>query len=71
MAIYVIFARAIRTMIVTKEFTNVNKGAFNNYVEKMRGGKGQKMSVFFHAKATKTVHTGKGSKMAKFCPRSC
>ena len=24
------------------------KGAFNNYVDKMRGGGGQKMSVFVH-----------------------
>ena len=29
--------------------TKVNKGAFNNYVDKMRGGRGQKMSVFVHA----------------------
>ena len=25
------------------------KGPFNNYVDKMRGGGGQKMSVFVHA----------------------
>ena len=27
----------------------MSKGAFNNYVDKMRGGGGQKMSVFVHA----------------------
>ena len=48
------------------------KGAFNNYVDKMRGGGGQKMSVFVHAQGIKTVHEGGwGQKMAKFCPRSC
>ena len=46
-----------------------HKGAFNNYVDKMRGGGGQKMSVFVHGQGIKTVHAG--SKMAKFCPRSC
>ena len=35
-----------------------SKGAFNNYVEKMRGGGGQKMSVFVHAQSIKTVHAG-------------
>ena len=34
------------------------KGAFNNYVDKMRGGGGQKMSVFVHAQGIKTVHGG-------------
>ena len=34
------------------------KGAFNNYVDKMRGGGGQKMSVFVHAQSIKTVHAG-------------
>ena len=48
------------------------KGPFNNYVDKMRGGGGQKMSVFVHAQGIKTVHAGGGDqKMAKFCPRSC
>ena len=49
------------------------KGAFNIYVDKMRGGGGQKMSVFVHAQGIKTVHAGvgEGQKMAKFCPRSC
>ena len=32
------------------------KGAFNNYVDKMREGGGQKMSVFVHAQGIKTVH---------------
>ena len=49
-----------------------SKGSFNNYVDKMRGGGGQKMSVFVHAQGIKTVHAGGGGqKMAKFCPRSC
>ena len=34
------------------------KGPFNNYVDKMRGRGGQKMSVFVHAKGIKTVHAG-------------
>ena len=34
------------------------KGAFNNYVDKMRGGGGQKISVFVHAQGIKTVHAG-------------
>ena len=39
----------------------------------MRGGGGQKMSVFVHAQGIKTVNAGAGGgqKMAKFCPRSC
>ena len=50
-----------------------SKGAFNNYVDKMRGGGGQKISVFVHAQGIKTVHAGEGGckKMAKLCPRSC
>ena len=49
-----------------------NMGAFNKYVDKMRGGRGQKMSDFVHAQGIKTVHVGGGGqKMAKFCPRSC
>ena len=48
------------------------KGPFNNYVDKMRGEGGQKMSVFVHAQGIKTVHEGGGDqKMVKFCPRSC
>ena len=39
-----------------------HKGAFNNYVDKMRGGGGQKMSVFVHAQGIKTVHAGGGVK---------
>ena len=30
------------------------------YVDKMRGGGGQKMSVFVHAQGIKTVHAGAG-----------
>ena len=37
-------------------------GAFNNYVDKMRGGGDQKMSVFVHAQGIKTVHAGGGVK---------
>ena len=43
----------------------------------MRGGGGQKMSVFVHAQGLKTVHAGGlgggggVKKMVKFCPRSC
>ena len=40
-------------------------GAFNNYVDKMRGGGGQKMSVLVHAYGIKTVHAGGGSKNGK------
>ena len=41
-------------------------GAFNNYVDKMRGGGDQKMSVFVHAQGIKTVHRwGRGSKNGK------
>ena len=51
----------------------IGKGAFNNYVDKMKGGGGQKLSVFVHAQGIKTVHAGGGwgSKISKFCPRSC
>ena len=38
----------------------IAKGAFNNYVDKMRGGGGQKMSVFVHAYGIKTVHARGG-----------
>ena len=34
--------------------------AFNNYVDKIRGGGGQKMSVFVHAQGIRTVHAGWG-----------
>ena len=36
------------------------KGAFNNYVDKMRRGGNQKMSVFVHAQGIKNVHAGEG-----------
>ena len=39
-----------------------NKGPFNNYVDKRRGGGGQKMSVFVHAQGIKIVHAGVGVK---------
>ena len=34
------------------------KGSFNNYLDKMRGGGGQKMSVFVHAQGIEIVHEG-------------
>ena len=37
-----------------------SKGPFNNYVDKMRGREGLKMSVFVHAQGIKTVHAGEG-----------
>ena len=36
------------------------QGSFNNYVDKMRGGGVQKMSVFVHVQGKKTVHAGRG-----------
>ena len=35
-----------------------NLGAFNNYMDKMRGEGGQKMSVFVYAQGIKAVHAG-------------
>ena len=46
----------------TVKLSIYNKGAFNNYVDKMRGGGGQKMFVFVHAQGIKTVHAGGGVK---------
>ena len=42
-------------------------GAFNNYVDKMWGGGGQKMPGFVHAQGIKTVQPGRGGglKMVK------
>ena len=48
-----------------KKPSKPHKGPFNNYVDKTRGGGGQKMSVFVHAGG------GGGQEMAKFCPGSC
>ena len=58
-------------LLVSRVSVSVSKGAFNNYVDKVKGGGGQKMSVFVHAQCIKTVHAGGGSKMEKFCPCSC
>jgi hypothetical protein len=45
---------------------NFKLGAFNNYVDKMMGEGGKKMSVFVHAQGVKTVHAwGGGSKNGK------
>ena len=56
-------------MTKNKAITNIKSklgecilGAFNNYVDKMRGGGGQKMSVFVHPQGIKTVHAGRGIK---------
>ena len=37
-----------------------DEGSFNNYVDKMRGEGGQRMSFFVHAQGIKTVHGGRG-----------
>ena len=36
------------------------RGSFNNYVDKMSGEGGQKLSVFVHAQGIKTVHARGG-----------
>ena len=46
--------------------TSNPKGPFNNYVDKMRGRGGQKMSVFVHAQGIKTVHTEVGEGVKKW-----
>ena len=59
----------------TKRYENtvkLGKGPFNNYVNKMRGGRGSKNVCFCLRSGYKTVHSvRRGQKMAKFCPRSC
>ena len=40
-----------------------SQGSFNNYVDKMRGGGGQQMSVFVHAQGIKSVHAGGGGEV--------
>ena len=45
-------------LLVSRVSVSVSKGAFNNYVDKVKGGGGQKMSVFVHAQCIKTVHAG-------------
>ena len=47
------------------------KGAFNNYVDKMRGGGGQKCLILSTLRVWKLSTQGGGQKMAKFWPRSC
>ena len=44
------------------------KGAFNNYVDKMRGGGVKKCPRLGYKNCPRK---GGGQKMAKFCPRSC
>ena len=53
------------SFLIISIFGRCIKGSFNNYVDKMRGGGGQKMSVFVHAQGIKTVHAGGGSKNDK------
>ena len=58
--------KILQNFVTFSEYMNFN------YVDKMSGRGGQKMSVFVHAQGIKTVHTGwLDQKMAKFCPRSC
>ena len=45
-------------LMFTNKAVKLSKGAFNNYVDKMRAGRGQEMSVFVHAQSIKTVHAG-------------
>ena len=59
------------TFILLK-VVNYSQGPFINYVDKMRGRGGKKLSVFVHPHGMKTVNAeGGGQKMANFCPRSC
>ena len=45
----------------------MHKGPFNNYVDKMRGGGGQKMSVFVHTQGINTVHAeGAGGRVKQW-----
>ena len=44
-----------------KESRKSHKGGINNYVDKLRGGGGKKMSNFVHAQGIKTVHAGGGA----------
>ena len=53
-----VFVKVFDEHIISHE--NLIKGAFNNYVGKMRGGGGLKMSVFVHAQGIKNVHAGMG-----------
>ena len=48
----------VKCAIVCDKSWVILKGPFNNYVDKMRGGGGQKMSVFVHSQGIKTVHAG-------------
>ena len=69
-----IFSSPHACFVVSKQYfiEHVGKGPFNNYVDKIRGEGGKKMSVFVHPQGIKTVHAeGGGQKMAKFCLRSC
>ena len=45
---------------------STHKGVFNNYVDKMKGGGGQKMSGFVHAQGIKTVRSGGGGDVKKW-----
>ena len=61
----------LRLLLSSRVFSG-NKGSFNNYVDKMRGEGGLKMSGFVHTQGINTAHDGGGGqKMAKFCHCSC
>ena len=47
-------------LLVSRVSVSVSKGAFNNYVDKVKGGGGQKMSVFVHAQCIKLSMQGGG-----------
>ena len=47
-------------MLHNFDLDTVFKGPFNKYVDTMRGGGGQNMSVSVHAQGIKTVHAGGG-----------
>ena len=58
----------IKKALPTTIFIYLWGHSITTYVDKMRGSK---MSVFVHAQSIKTIHAGRGQKMAKFYPRNC
>ena len=56
----VVFLYLRCTVCLRSYISYIIKGAFKNYVDKMKGGGGQKMSIFVHAQGIKTVHPGGG-----------
>ena len=55
-------SKQLRVVHCEKQKGLRSKGSFINYVDTMRGGGGQKMSVFVHAQGIKTVNAGGGVK---------